>query len=39
MERMLTEVRAQIEGKESEIRRLLWEHEDALKEKDLHIQR
>ena len=35
----MNEMRIQLEAKESEIRRLLWEHEDMLKEKDLHIQR
>ena len=35
----MTELRAQLEGRESEIRRLLWEQEDTLKEKELQIQR
>ena len=35
----MTELRAQLEGRESEMRRLIWEHEDTLKEKELHIQR
>lgn len=39
LEQTLTEARAQLETKESEIRRLLWEQEDAIKEKDLQIQR
>ena len=39
LERQLTEARSQLENREAEMRRLLWEREDALKEKDLHIQK